>query len=322
MTGNAEAQEQAHAHDGLFYSSDEQLLRFVVPFLRDGVAHNEAVFIVANDATRALLGPVLEDIGPVEFISPPEVFRRTATAVRTYQELVEKAVARGAQRVRSISEVDFGNTPHGLAENLRFEAVANLALASHPLWNVCLYDLRRLPAELVSASTHAHPYLVSDDDRRPNPDYVPPADLLRRHSQIGPYTVEAQPPDLDFRDLHAVGLSALRKTIKTTASAASVLPQEQIEDFLEAVTEIAANSLVHGEAPVSIRVWVTQQRIVCTITDRGQGFDDPLAGFLPTPRNGLPVHGAGLWLARNFTDSLDFSTTEDGFTTRLACWTN
>lgn len=322
MRANAETGTPAPAHDGLFYASDEQLLQFVVPFVRDGIAHHEAVVVVAHDSTRKLLEPVLADVGPVEFVSPPQVFRRTVGAVRIYQELVQRAVERGAPRVRAISQVDFGAAGHGREENVRFEAVANLALAAQPLWNVCLYDVRRLPDELVSTSAQAHPYLVSENERWPNPDYVPPAELLRRHSQIGPYRVEAQPPDLDVRDLHAVGLSRLRKDILVTASAGSVLPQEQIDDFLEAVNEIVTNSLVHGKGPVSIRVWVTQQRIVCTVTDRGGGFDDPLAGFLPGPMNGLPVHGAGLWLARNFTDSLDFSTTENGLTARLACWTN
>lgn len=318
----AEADDHAPAHDGLFYSSDQQLLRFAVPFLRDGIAHDEAVLIVANYGTRALLEPALEGLGPVEFVSPPAVFRRTATAVRAYRDLVEKALARGAQRVRAISEVDFGNTAHARAESVRFEAVANLALAAHPLWNVCFYDVRRIPAELLSASSHAHPYLVTEDHRRPNPDYVPPVELLRRHSQVGPYTIEAQRPDLEFRDLHAVGLSTVRRTIHNAASAGSVLPQGQIDDFLDAISEIASNALVHGAGPVSVRGWVTHQRLVCTITDRGSGFDDPLAGFLPAPMDGLPVHGAGLWLARNFSDSLDFSTTADAFTARIACWTN
>jgi anti-sigma regulatory factor (Ser/Thr protein kinase) len=318
----AEADDQVPAHDGLFYSSDEQLLRFAVPFLRDGIAHGEAVVIVANDDTRELLEPALEGLGPVEFVSPHAVFTRTATAVRAYRDLVEEALARGAQRVRAISEVNFGTTTHAQAESIRFEAVANLALAAHPLWNVCLYDVRRIPAELLTASAHAHPYLVTDDHRRPNPDYLPPVELLRRHSQIGPYTIEAQPPSLELHDLHAVGLSTLRRTIHNEATAGSVLPQDQIDDFLEAISEIASNALVHGTGQVSVRAWVTQQRLVCTITDHGSGFDDPLAGFLPAPLNGLPVHGAGLWLARNFSDSLDFSTTADGFTARIACWTN
>lgn len=78
------------------------------------------------------------------------------------------------------------------------------------------------------------------------------------------------------------------------------------------MSEIASNALMHGAGPVSVRGWITHQRLICTITDRGNGFDDPLAGFLPTPVNGLPVHGAGLWLTRNFSDSLDFSTTAEG----------
>ena len=322
MSGHTETDDVAPAHDGLLYSSDEELLRFVVPFLRDGIADGEAAVVVANDRTRELIEPVLDDIGPVEFVGAPTVFRRSAAAILAYHELIERALASGAQRVRLISEVDFGNTDDGKVDSIRFEAVANLALAGHPVWNVCLYDVRRTPPDLLSATAHAHPFLVTDHHRRPNPGYLFPAELLRRHSQLRPYTIEAQTPDLELHDLGTSGLSSLRRGIHAAASTSSVIPQAQIDDFLEATSEIAANSLVHGHGPVSVSVWVTQQRIVCTITDQGHGFDDPLAGFLPVPLGGMPGHGFGLWLARNLSDSLDFSVTDDGFTARLACWTN
>lgn len=322
MSGHTDTEDLAPAHDGLLYSSDEELLRFVVPFLRDGIADGEVAVVVANDRTRELLEPALADIGPIEFVEAPTVFRRSAAAVLAYHELIQGALSRGAQRVRLISEVDFGNTPDGKLENIRFEAIANVALTGHPVWNVCLYDSRRTPPELLDTTSQAHPYLVIDHHRRANPGYLFPAELLRRHSQLVPYGVEAQTPDLELLDLGTSGLSSLRRGINAAALASSVVPQAQIDDFLEAISEVATNSLVHGQGPVGVRVWVTQQRIVCTITDRGRGFDEPLAGFLPVPLSGMPGNGFGLWLARNLSDSLDFSTTDDGFTARLACWTN
>jgi anti-sigma regulatory factor (Ser/Thr protein kinase) len=55
-------------------------------------------------------------------------------------------------------------------------------------------------------------------------------------------------------------------------------------------------------------------RFVCELTDRGPGFDDPLAGYLP-PRDGNP--GAGLWIARQATSRLDMIRAADGMTLRL-----
>jgi anti-sigma regulatory factor (Ser/Thr protein kinase) len=310
------------AHDGFVFTSDEQLVRFAVPFLREGLERQEAAVVVVGERARQLLAPALEGVGPVVFVSPPEVFRRTPRALLAYQELVEQALADGAAGVRAVSEVDFGDNDYARTESVRFEAVANLALAQHPLWNVCLYDVRRTPAELLSTSTQAHPYLVNDQQRRRNPDFIPPAELLRRHSQVSPYRVEAEAPDLEVQDLRPVGLAGLRTAVNDAAASDSVLPAGQIDDFLEAVTEVATNALRHGEGPVHIRMWVTQQRLVMTVTDRGAGFDDPLAGFLPPLIEALPVNGSGLWLARNLSDSLDFSRTTSGFIARIACWTS
>ena len=47
-----------------------------------------------------------------------------------------------------------------------------------------------------------------------------------------------------------------------------------------AVHEVASNGLRHGEPPVTVRVWLGPGRVVCTVTDRGHGFDDPFTGYL------------------------------------------
>jgi len=45
--------------------------------------------------------------------------------------------------------------------------------------------------------------------------------------------------------------------------------------------------------------------------DRGDGFDDPAAGYL-APREGI---GAGLWVARQLTWRIEFFRSPAGFTT-------
>jgi anti-sigma regulatory factor (Ser/Thr protein kinase) len=54
-------------------------------------------------------------------------------------------------------------------------------------------------------------------------------------------------------------------------------------------------------------------RFVCEIVDRGTGFDDPTAGFLP-PRPGI---GSGLWVARQLAWRIDFFRSPEGFTARI-----
>ena len=82
---------------------------------------------------------------------------------------------------------------------------------------------------------------------------------------------------------------------------------------VEVVRRIAAE----GEPPVTVRVWLSPGRVVCTVTDRGLGFDDPFAGYVRGGGARLPEGQFGLWLARELCDELLTAQTPEGFTVRL-----
>lgn len=313
--------EVGASHDGLYYASDDDLVQFAIPFLQEAAAKGEAAFVVGGPHTRELLAPALER-ERVLFVPAPQVFSRTASALLVYQELVEDALAKGARGVRALSEIDFGSTPEGLEENLRFEAVATIALGSQPLWNVCLYDVRRRPEQVLDESARAHTHLVFGRERQANPGYLHPAELLRRHSQTTPYDLEAHEPNVTASDLRATGLAELRGRLHVVARTQSALSTDRVDEFIEAVNELVTNALKHGAGRVDLKLWARDEQLVCTITDQGRGFDDPLAGFVPVPIDTLPQNGAGLWLARNFSDSLNFTRTSHGFTARVSSWSH
>jgi anti-sigma regulatory factor (Ser/Thr protein kinase) len=83
--------------------------------------------------------------------------------------------------------------------------------------------------------------------------------------------------------------------------------------LLLAATEIANNAMQHGGGIQEVRVGRARGRFVCEIVDRGDGFDDPAAGYL-APRERT---GAGLWVARQLTWSTEFFHSPTGFTTRI-----
>jgi hypothetical protein len=65
-----------------------------------------------------------------------------------------------------------------------------------------------------------------------------------------------------------------------------------------------------------VRVGWVDGHFVCELSDRGEGLDDPLAGFVP-PRPGA-ADGAGLWVARQLASRLELLTTQGGgLTTRV-----
>jgi anti-sigma regulatory factor (Ser/Thr protein kinase) len=93
--------------------------------------------------------------------------------------------------------------------------------------------------------------------------------------------------------------------------------EDLLQDFLLAVDEMTSNALRHGGRPIDLRLWIGTDRIVCTIGDRGTGWDDPFAGYGPAHGDDLSRGGMGLWLARQLCDHVDITTGPDGTLVRL-----
>ena len=155
---------RSFTHDALYYGADEELVAAAVPFLRAGLAAGERAVLVCTDHNAALLSAALGD-ARVQLLPHAEVYRRTPIAVAAFLRLMQREVAAGTGRVRLVGEVDFGTGPVQWTEWSRFEAVCNEALAGYPLWSVCMYDTRRLPAQVLTAGERTHPHLRRDGTR-------------------------------------------------------------------------------------------------------------------------------------------------------------
>ena len=307
-----------YIHDALLYGSDEELLGDAVPFLRSGLDAGETVMMACTEPTAALLTEALDDDPRIQRIPTPEIYQRTPQAILAYQELLEDKLAAGARHIRAVGEVTSAAQPKqpltGWPELLRFHAVVNRALAPYPLWGVCLYDTRQLPAELVTAVQRSHPYLRTPTARAANPRYLDPAEFLRRFEDQPPDPLEATTPTLEVEEL--IDLRHLRRQL-TGIVAASALPAWTQGQFVFAASEVATNALRHGRLPVRVRVWVRPDQLLCTVTDAGPGIHDPLVGYVP-PHRDPALEGLGLWLARRLCDQVDLRRTSEGFTVAIA----
>ena len=85
----------------------------------------------------------------------------------------------------------------------------------------------------------------------------------------------------------------------------------EVENLVFAVSEAVTNALIHGRPPVRFRLWTAPDRIVATVTDRGDGPADPFAGLLPF--TDTCSAGLGLWLTDQLCSHVTFDTTDDGF---------
>jgi anti-sigma regulatory factor (Ser/Thr protein kinase) len=303
-----------YTHDALIFESPSELVDLAVPFLLEGLEVGDAAVIAAGSRISDVLREAVDGDPRVHVLERGDVYRaRTPAAITTFRRLAEQRVADGATRVRVVGEVDFGRTERDWLEWLRYESVINQALGDWPLWGLCVFDAQRIPSPLLESAMQSHSSVVTPDGRRPNPAFVPPADYLRT-LPVPPEPLEATPPRLDAPDVaDFIGLRhAVARELATVPA-----PRDLIEDFLLAVDEMTSNALRHGGPPVGLRLWIGPDRVVCTITDHGPGWDDPFAGYGPAHGEDLSRGGMGLWLARQLCDHVDISADSDGARVRL-----
>jgi hypothetical protein len=201
---------------------------------------------------------------------------------------------------------------HDWEEWARFEALSNAVLEAYPLWALCLYDTRRLRAEVLDAAERTHPRLITAADRAPNPHYVSPDRFLSEFA-AQPDPLESTTPAIDMTG--AISLHQLRQDV--TALLTGPARPDMVNGFVFAVSEVATNAMVHGRAPVRVRIWAAGDRAVCTVTDHGDGFSDPFTGYQSRGHRNMEIEGQGLWMARQLCDVVGITREPGAFTVRI-----
>jgi anti-sigma regulatory factor (Ser/Thr protein kinase) len=303
-----------HTHDALLYDSPGQLVEIAVPFLLQGLDAGDAAVIATGAGTADLLREAIGGHPGLHVLERGNVYRaRTPAAITTFRRLAELRASEGARRVRVVGEVDFGPTERNWLEWQRYEAVVNDALAGWPLWGLCVFDTQRLPEPLLATALHTHPHLATARGREDNPHFTEPAEYLRA-LPVPDEPLEATVPRLHAS--HVADFASLRRALATELAGVPA-DSDVVQDFLLAVDEMTSNALRHGGRPIDLRLWIGTERIVCTIGDRGTGWDDPFAGYGPAHGEDLSRGGMGLWLARQLCDHVDITTGPDGALVRL-----
>jgi anti-sigma regulatory factor (Ser/Thr protein kinase) len=293
-------------HDALVYEAESECVQLAVEFLRKGleigegavVAHTRSGLTVLRDALGA-------DADGVSFVDVGAVYTRPARTLAAYHAVYVDQLQR-APSVRVVADVQFGPDPGEWAMWTGYEAALNRSFAHIPTWVLCTYDGRSLPDPIREGVWRTHREVVLGGRWRASASYEEPERLLRelarapeRLTQLRPVMVG--PGAEEFRELLAREM------------AADAVPPAKALDMLLASTEVFLNAQRHGGGVTAIRVGRASGRFVCEIVDRGNGFDDPVAGYV-APRRGV---GAGLWIARQLTWQIDFFPGPDGFTTRI-----
>lgn len=303
-------------HAAAVVASDAEVLAVAVPYLEEGLRQGDLVALTCRPELLDLLRDALaERLHPVD--NDPRLSllgSRAPDALGSCNSYVERAGELHNGRLRILSAVDFGNEPADWREGQRFESVVNRLLGEAPVSTLCLYDRRYLPGPVVASAAQTHPLLVQGERWVPSRQYRDPGAYVLA-LPVPREAAEDGPPALVVEE--ATSLAGLRHTMGA-AFDRLVPDRDQREDVALAAAEIAANAFRHGRPPVSARMWADARTVVVTISDRGSGFADPLAGFLPAHGPDLGRGGMGLWLARKLFDHVDLLPGSDGLTVRLA----
>jgi anti-sigma regulatory factor (Ser/Thr protein kinase) len=112
--------------------------------------------------------------------------------------------------------------------------------------------------------------------------------------------------------VYTTNLSQVRALARTHATMAG-LPDNQVIDFVLAVSEVAANTVRHARSPGSMEIWRDADEIICEIRDSGM-ITDPVAAQQPRTDG---TGGHGLWLVNQVCDRVELHSDETGTTVRL-----
>jgi anti-sigma regulatory factor (Ser/Thr protein kinase) len=172
---------------------------------------------------------------------------------------------------------------------------------------MCPYDANGLTPAALSEARYTHPLLLQDGQPLASADFAGPGLLPSWCDRPLP-----APPSFARALGYRSDLRPVRRLVAGLADEAG-LAAERAADLVLAVSEIAANTLRHTAGDGLLRVWQTEQEILCQIQDYGW-ITDPLAGRQLRPAD---EPGHGLWLVNQVCDLVEMRTGQAGTTVRM-----
>ena len=298
--------EDRGRHGALLYESQDAYVEFAVPFLKDGLELGEGAIVAHTRPGLAMMREALgSDAAHVTFVDVSSAYTRPARTLASYHQVYVEQLGKSPS-LRVVADVQFGLDPAEWDLWTAYEAVFNRSFEHLPAWVVCTYNVNGTPDPIIDGVWRTHPEVHAGDAWHTSDRFEDPDELLG----------ELTPEPRLLSGLRSIGFG--RDLEEFRDGLARVLAAEKVSDatvldMLLAATEIAENAIEHGGGVVDVRVGHADGRFVCEVVDRGEGFDDPAAGYL-APRPGV---GRGLWVARQLTWRLEFFAARDGFTARI-----
>jgi len=235
-------------HEALVYSSAEELLARLIPFISEGLKAGDPALVVVPPEKIALvqasLGP---DAAKVEFVDATSFYGRPATTVAAYRKVVDE---HPGERMRVVGEVQFGNSVTEHAAWTRYESILNACFADDPVWIICPYDRRELPDHVLAYASRTHEFVSSGARYETSTAYLHTDELVARPaSAAGPASL-IEP--LDRVSVHnEVDVERASDAVTRAARAAGLEP-DTVSDIAVVVSELVRHALTRGESEVVV----------------------------------------------------------------------
>jgi len=293
-------------HQALIYEGGDEYLAGTVPFLRAALEAGEPILVAVGRAQRELLESELgSEAGRARFLDMQEVGRNPASIIPLWREFVDEA---GGRSVRGIGEPVWADrSPAALDECQRHEALLNVAFAPDPAWRLlCPYDAGTLSDEVLEKVAASHRLIDRDGAVEASDCFEARPDCFA--GRLPPPAAAAETLSFGLAEL-----SEVRRRVAGTAERVGMEPRGAA-DLVTAVSELAANSVMHGGGSGILRLWCEGESLLAEVEDAGR-IEEPLVGRL---RPGIAQEGGrGLWIANRLCDLVQIRSGEEGTVVRL-----
>jgi AcrR family transcriptional regulator len=292
-------------HEAMVYSSEEEFLGRLVPFLRDGVAADQPVTVVLMPNKAALLRDALgHDAQGVSFLDASALYRRPALAIAEYRQRLDAQLSQpNPGLVRVLGEIEFGRSEQEHTRWTRYESVFNRAFAGYPAWVICLYDTRALPEQVVADALCAHPLVSTGDRREANGGYVETDEVVERPLGRERERAGRGTPLARMTVTRESELDGLRRVVAGLARAAGLDPAI-VDDITMSVSELVRDGLRPGSGEASVRIARAGAQWHCDVSHRDS--NETALG-----------ESVGLSIARLISDRIELASGAGSQTVRL-----
>jgi anti-sigma regulatory factor (Ser/Thr protein kinase) len=314
ITANGRCQhERRFVHEAVFYEGEDDFVEQTLPFVQAGIAAGEPLLVALGDArTRRLRAELGADAAKVQFAEMETLGRNPARIISAWHDFI--TTHEGAGRpLRGIGEPIWpGRSEPELSECHRHEALLNVAFDDGPpWWLLCPYDVSALGDDVLAEARRTHPVVREYGESRPSAVF--PSPLASE-----PFGGALAEPAGEVRE-HAFGASDLgtvRRIVAESAQAAG-LDRRRADELVLCVSELAANSVLHGGGTGTLRAWGEGTAVTFEVCDRGT-VRDRLTGRI-RPAIGARA-GRGVWFANALCDLVQIRSQAGGTVVRLCMY--